>query len=286
VLSEQNNENKPSIKRQKLATGKKKPKSEVIQAVTNIVNEDKKESTNPFKDFIENISDKSRELANTVIKERDEIFAKLNRKGKIDAENQNKDIKDYTIKQEAADDHSTQDYLGDVMKISQLSQELTRKTEYLEKAESKIISIKSELNNLKITLSNRENKCKELEGKVESHKSTEKDLNQQITDLNNHINFLQLENTMFSQQRQKLLNLCPEGIEDLSKMILIPKVRFKTLKKSYSMYQKISNSQKFIECKNMLSKDSFIQLKYQRKPEASHVKLVPGQNEFTTKDVA
>ena len=33
---------------------------------------------NPFKIFLDNISDKSRELANTVIKEKDKIFSKFN----------------------------------------------------------------------------------------------------------------------------------------------------------------------------------------------------------------
>ena len=33
---------------------------------------------NPFKMFLDNISGKSRELANTVIKEKDEIFSKFN----------------------------------------------------------------------------------------------------------------------------------------------------------------------------------------------------------------
>lgn len=203
-LNEQNEQSaKPSIKRQKLATGKKKAKSEVANAVANKENEDKKESSNPFKHFIENISDKSREIANTVIKEKDEILAKLN-KGKNDLESQTKDIRNYTIKEETTEDHQTQDYLGDMIKISQLSQELTKKTEYLEKAETKIVTMKSELNNIKITLSNRESKCKELEGRLQSQKLTENELNQQITDLKTHINFLQLENTIFNQQRQKL----------------------------------------------------------------------------------
>lgn len=203
-LNDQNeNSSKPSIKRQKLATGKKKAKSEVASTVANKENEDKKESNNPFKHFIENISDRSRDFANTVMKEKDEIIAKLN-KGKNDPESQTKDIRNYTIKEETAEDHQTQDYLGDMIKISQLSQELTKKTEYLEKAETKIISLKSELNNIKITLSNRESKCKELEAKLESQRSAEKDLNQEISDLKTHINFLQLENTIFNQQRQKL----------------------------------------------------------------------------------
>lgn len=68
---------KLSIKRQKLATGKKKKNKKEEEKKENKENFETKESKNPFKEFLDSVGDKSKSLANSVMKEKDELFAKF-----------------------------------------------------------------------------------------------------------------------------------------------------------------------------------------------------------------
>ena len=261
-----NQESKPNIKRQKLATGKKKSKTDSLKNInTGKENQTiQKESRNPFKDFFDNLGDKSKGFATSVMKERDEIFAKFQASKDLENTSPRSAIVDprkprYTEKQvqtEKIEEKSpvqepSSDYLSDIMKVSQLSEELTKKNEYLEKASSKITKLKTEIIDFQSQVKSLSCEVLTLKDVVANYKEREDESAQEITDINNHVNFLQLENGMLLKHKQKFLKACPEGIEDLDTVKVLPKQKYKMLKKSYTQYVKLVKSQRILECKNM-----------------------------------
>ena len=79
------------------------------------------------------------------------------------------------------------------------------------------------------------------------------------------MNFLELENKMMLEQKQKLASACPSGIGDLSKVKIIPKDKYKTLKSGFILYLKFMKEQKQSEMQNMLLNDSYTLNMYKRK---------------------
>ena len=86
--------------------------------------------------FLNNIGDKSWEFANSV-KDKADIFSK---KSTID--NNDNVQKKETVNIEVQTEEHRDDYMTNMLKISQLSAELSQKDEYLGKSETKIIQLK------------------------------------------------------------------------------------------------------------------------------------------------
>jgi chromosome segregation ATPase len=240
------------LKRQKLTTGKKKETK--FKENVNV----QKESRNPFKDFLDNLGDKSKGFADSVRKERDELIAKFKAiKGNEEMttnlmehrEEQKKNAEVQTENEESKEENS--DYLADVMKISQLSEELTKKNEYLEKSENKIVKLKEEISEYKDQIKNLNKETSILNDVVKKLKEKEEHFIQEITDINNKVNFLQLENNMHVQQKQKFLSECPQDTRELDQLKIVPKDKYNLYKKSYKQYKILVKNMKFYERKIM-----------------------------------
>lgn len=251
--NEDKEETKSILKRQKLTTGKKKeakPKETIIV---------QKESRNPFRDFLDNLGDKGKGFADSVRKEKDELLAKLKSiksheeiplsslvHKEVDKKHTEVQTEDNGTKEEDSD------YLADVMKISQLSEELTRKNEYLEKSENKIVNLKEEISEYKDQIKNLTKEISELNDVVRKLKEKEEHFIQEITDINNKVNFLQLENNMHVQQKQKFLSECPQDAKELDELKMVPRDKYSLYKKCYKQYKTLTKNMKYYERKIML----------------------------------
>lgn len=173
------------------------------------------------------------------------------------------------------------------MKISQLSQELTSKNEYLEKSEAKIVSLKSDLNDSRQQIKDLTSEVSKLKESLQFFKDREANLAQQLSDINHHTNFLQLENSMLIQQRDKLLSHCPSSTTDLSTIKMIPKPYLKHLLQSHKAHQRLIKSQRILERKTMLLNDPFTHSQYLSNPKNSQppAPLTPRPNSISTKDL-
>lgn len=165
----------------------------------------KDNSKNPFKTFLDNLSDKSRGFAQNFIKEKDELITKFKEVttpksgevkgfGKSDKEAIGTQTEGHFIEES---EHQG-DYLSNLMKISQLSQELSLKNEYLSTAETKISSLKSELQNAKSDIVN-------LSELATLHKENSKKVAEEFSKSATHMSFLEVENAMLKHQTQRLL---------------------------------------------------------------------------------
>lgn len=210
-----------------------------------------------------------------MIKERDELLAKFhNSKGEQVKTPNSAPLSNIettllakeTQTDEVAEEHTqSNDYLSDVMKISQLSQELTKKNEYLEKSETKIVQLKSDLSDSRQQIKDLNGEITKLRDSVEGFRQREDKFVQEITDSNNHINFLQLENTMLVKEKQKILSTCPDNISDLSAVKLIPKPEYRFLVNCQKRLKQVVRAQKNLERNAMQLNDTYTLSTYHRK---------------------
>ena len=172
---------------------------------------------NPFKMFLDNISGKSRELANTVIKEKDEIFSKFNNSKSPTSIDLNSTF--IVSSKEFVNVHTQTDIvyqsdenISNLNKIAQLNSELIQKSEYLEKSETKIIQLKSDLQSANEQIRTLVSDFSNLSSLIEQHRSRITLLESQLAESTNHNNFLKLELQLHESRKTKILKSLPEHL--------------------------------------------------------------------------
>ncbi|CAI2385371.1 unnamed protein product [Moneuplotes crassus] len=264
---------KPILKRQKLTTGKKKPKkkdeNKNIEATVN---------NNPFKEFVQNSNQEHNLSMNTNSKEQlpeeQNVALSSNEKKtgnalKIETtefDSTSKIFQKETQTETEEDDHES-DYLGGMMKISQLSQELTQKNDYLEKSENIILQLKKEVKTQKEELSNHNSIVSTLKEEIITLKADRDDLNSQMAEYKNNNSFLELENKMLSEQKAKIESICPDF--DLNNISIVKKEEYLILKNICKDYIQLSKVQKSHELKHMMRNDPSIIGKRNKKAQES-----------------
>ena len=262
---------KTNIRRQKLATGKKKKKAQqeakaekIELKDDNTEKENKDGAKNPFRDFLDNLSDRSRGIAKNIIKERDGLITKIHsvttprhKTIMVDSDVQT----DY----ELMVNDKQGNYMDDVMKISQLSQELSKQNKYLTTAEDKISELQTQLSEANDKINDMNDRIRHLDDMVAAHRENDKKVAEDIAQNASRMSFLEVENGILNHEKQRILSRCPNGISDLSDVEVMHKDEYKLWKNGYSSYKVMCKSFKSIEQKCMFFNDKYMLSKYDNK---------------------
>ena len=163
--------------------------------------------------------------------------------------------------------------MTNILTISQLSSDLKQKDEYLAKSETKIIQLKSDLNKAKEQINVLNAEIINFKDQISKIDQKWIWLENEISEKDNHINFMKLENKMLENEKEKFLKGLPKHVTELSKAKLLPIEVYNKIQWSKEQYEKLVIHEKYLERKTMLLKDLYTQSLYNKKSKWNDIHI-------------